>query len=120
MATVLLHAGTRVLENCSPWSPSYSELQENALQLATCTILKDHHSACGNVGLYGECCPEVIAALIAVMAIPGAYIPLSVHQPLKQRVEFLRKNEIDIILVQESVLEVGHYTLCLISIDETL
>ena len=89
---------------------TYSELQEKALQLAT--ILRNHHSACGNVGLYGECCPEVIAALIAVMAIPGAYVPLSIHQPLKQRVEFLRKNGIDIILVQESVLEVGHYTLC--------
>ncbi len=56
---------------------TYSELQEKALQLAT--ILRDHHSACGNVGLYGECCPEVIAALIAVMAIPGAYVPLSIH-----------------------------------------
>ena len=97
---------------------TYSELQEKALQLAT--ILRDHHAACGNVGLYGECCPEVIAALIAVMAIPGAYVPLSIHQPLKQRVEFLRKNDIDIILVRESVLEVGHYTLCLISIHETL
>ncbi len=98
---------------------TYSELQEKALQLAT--ILRDHHEAYNsNVGLYGESCPEVIAALIAVMAISGAYVPLSVHQPLKQRVEFLRKNGIDIILVRESVLEVGHYTLCLISIHETL
>ncbi len=54
----------------------------------------------------------MIAALIAVMAIPGAYVPLSFHQPLKQRVEFLRKNGIDIILVRESVLEVGHSIHC--------
>ncbi len=83
---------------------TYSELQENALQLAT--ILRDH-GVCNNVGLYGECCPEVIAALIAVMALPGAYVPLSIHQPLQQRLKFLHKNGIDMILVQESVLEVG-------------
>ncbi len=85
---------------------TYSELQENSRQLAA--ILREH-SVSNNVGLYGECCPKVIAALIAVMAIPGAYVPLSIHQPLLRQLDHLRSNRIDAILVQESVLNVSAF-----------
>ncbi len=85
---------------------TYSELVENSLQLAS--IIRDYSVSC-NVGLYGDCSPEVMAGLIAVMAMPGVFVPLSTHQSLLGRVDCLHSNRVDVILVQESALKVSTF-----------
>lgn len=86
---------------------TYSHLLETALSIAS--SLRHLARQYCSVGLYGECCTEMVAVIISVMAMPAPYVPLSMHQPLNQRIDFLQKNKIEMILVLESALEVRYH-----------
>lgn len=59
------------------------------------------------VGLYGSSNPEVLAALLGILAVPAAYIPVDLSQPAWTQRETLKRLGVCFILIHESLLEVG-------------
>ena len=61
------------------------------------------------VGVYGSSRPEVVSALLGIMAVPtAAYAPVDLFLPTNIRIDILKKLAVGIILVHHSHLEVAN------------
>ena len=102
-----------------PSVQTYSFLLQRACEVACylrriLTESKNHGHAGGHawgervprIGIYGSCSPEVISGLLGILAIPGAYVPVDVSQPVAVQRELVRKASIALLLVHHSSLEV--------------
>lgn len=90
----------------APSCLSYSVLVEKGCKVA-CYL---RHTAWvtrgGMVGLYGSNCPDVLCALLGILAVPAAYVPVDRAQPAAVNECTLRKLGIRCILVHYTFLEV--------------
>ena len=58
------------------------------------------------VGLYGRLCPEVLSAMLGVLAVPATYLPVDLSQPEQQRRCVLQAHGVGLVLVQFGFLNV--------------
>ena len=91
---------------------TYSQLIQTSLELSD--TIGSLVTACEwpgcTVGLYGECCPDTVVVMIGAMTAAVPYLPLPVHGPLQQRVEWLRENRVGVVIVQERFVEVSSHS----------
>ena len=59
------------------------------------------------IAVYGHTCPEVLSALIGIMSVPAAYLPLNILQASSNKIEMLWRSGVGVVVVQESLLNVS-------------
>lgn len=89
----------------APSCLTYSVLVEKGCSVA-CYIRHSAWVSRGTVGLYGNNCPDVLCALLGILAVPAAYVPVDLAQPAAMKEHMLRKLGIQCILVHYTFLEV--------------
>ena len=91
----------------APSCLTYSVLVEKGCRVA-CYLRHSAHWASrgGTVGLYGSNCPDILCALLGILAVPAAYVPVDLAQPAAMKEHMLRKLGIQCILVHYTFLEV--------------
>ena len=90
----------------APSCLTYSVLVEKGCSVA-CYIRHSAWVSCGGtVGLYGNNCPDVLCALLGILAVPAAYVPVDLAQPAAMKEHMLRKLGIQCILIHYTFLEV--------------
>ena len=94
-------------------SLTYSELISNAYEISTYLQQNVQYPAENHIGLksnpiciYGSNCPEVLSALLGIMALPGSFMPIDLAQPSAQKEHLLRKCGVGLVIVQLSLLQV--------------
>ena len=108
-------------DNPSEFSPTvltYSCLVERAISV--CNVLRtDYQSTDATpqspagarlfppVAIYGRSCPEVLCALLGIMAVPAPYMPLDLGQPSANWWPTLRACGVHTLLVEVSLFSVS-------------
>lgn len=90
----------------APSCLSYSVLVEKGCRVACYLRHTAWVSRGGMVGLYGSNCPDVLCALLGILAVPAAYVPVDLAQPAEVKERTLRKLGIKCILVHYTFMEV--------------
>ena len=91
----------------APSCLTYSVLVEKGCRVACYLRHSASVSRGGTVGLYGSNCPDILCALLGILAVPAAYVPVDLAQPAAMKKHTLRKLGIKcIILVHYTFLEV--------------
>ena len=85
---------------------SYSFLIERAVKIATYLrhVLGYRESAV--VAIYGTSNPEVLSAMLGVLAIPGAYMPVDLDRPPASKETLLRRHHVSVVVVELALVEV--------------
>ena len=85
---------------------SYSFLIERAVKIAA--YLRCLLDVCGPsvVAIYGSSSPEVLSAVLGVLAVPGAYMPMDLHKSAGAHEMLLRRHHASIVVVELALVEV--------------
>ena len=85
---------------------TYSFLIERAIKIATYLghVLGGREHAV--VAIYGTSSPEVLAALLGVLAVPAAYMPVGPDTPAATKETLLYRHHVSAVLVELTLLEV--------------
>ena len=59
------------------------------------------------VGLCGTSSPEVVSALLGILAVPAAYVPLDLSQPERVRNDMIKKAGLSAVMVHYTHLQVS-------------
>ncbi|KAL5486532.1 hypothetical protein EMCRGX_G019026 [Ephydatia muelleri] len=84
---------------------SYSFLIERAVKIAA--YLRCLLDVCGPsvVAIYGSSSPEVLSAVLGVLAVPGAYMPMDLHKSAGAHEMLLRRHHASIVVVELALVE---------------
>ena len=89
-----------------PYVWTYAELLTRAREI-TCNLRGSGLIQQAVVGLYGESCPEMLAAMLGILALPAAYLPVDLSQT--DFMEVLREHGVDMLLVHLPLFQVCSY-----------
>lgn len=91
----------------SPSFLTYSYLVENSCRFACYLRHRVTRFFSGwTVGLYGSNCPEMLCALLGILAVPAAYVPVDLSQPAAMKEHTLKNLGVRCVVVHSPWLEV--------------
>ena len=92
-------------EEPSPRFLTYSCIVERANEISRALTL--HLYSFTPVGIYGRGCPEVLCALLGVMAASAPYMPLDLGQPAVDRWSIMQERCVSVVLIELSLFDVS-------------
>ena len=85
---------------------SYSFLIERAVKIAA--FLRPLLDVCvpSVFAIYGTSSPQVLSAVLGVLAVPGAYMPMGLDRSAATKEKLLRRHHVTLVVVELALVEV--------------
>lgn len=106
---------TALRTNCNIISHSYDFATLPVPQLGKTGTLNGASRSFPPIAIYGKSCPEVVCALLGVMSVPVAYMPVDFGHPTISRWSNLRMCGVQTVLIEISLFSVSSVPLMVIS-----